>query len=595
MHIIHLIFSNTLVAFLILLSLVVFIHELGHFLVGRMLGIDVEEFSIGFGPKIISFAYKGTHYRLNWLPLGGYVRFKSFEEEEDLDPELAKKSLSHTNPYKKVLVAIAGPVANFLLAIALFAAISYVGYPKTEAVISVLSLSPAQKAGLHEGDRILTINHKEVEDWSSLTKVIGAYTNKEDPLELTYQRGEEIHHLTLTPEFVETETVFGEKKKVAKIGISPFLESPSLMVAKSSFLYALGLRPFDRLESLEGQKVHYLFELKNYLYKVFGTLDATLIARKLHTDPSFAPQISLNVLRDGHLLTLETSFHTPLMKEWVEGILKGREGFIELQGQKDILILSTDLTIRGLSKAYKEASVDSLAWEKCGIKPKVTLLNLDPTSPILSRVDLSSYLEKFTKDISSKIPLVHIPLSYLTEQGELQKTRCDIELGEKRDHLNRTHKTFHFPYEFYTSGGPMKSFEYKSPNFFKAIQDGVQLGLEQGLMIFEGIKKLIFGQIALANLGGPLSIASIAGDAAKAGLLAFIMTTALISLNVGLVNLIPLPGLDGGHIILGLIELVYGKRLPLKVTQVIQKVAILIIITLFILVFYNDLLRLFGS
>src|SRR5690349_13849753 len=105
-------FSNTIVAFILLISIIIFAHELGHFLAGKICGIKVEEFSIGFGPKAFSFQKGTTVYRINWLPLGGYVRFYGASIEEDPQYENEPGAFLNASVFKRAVVSFAGPFAN---------------------------------------------------------------------------------------------------------------------------------------------------------------------------------------------------------------------------------------------------------------------------------------------------------------------------------------------------------------------------------------------------------------------------------------------------------------------------------------------------
>src|SRR5258708_3717880 len=127
MNALSFIFSNTIVAFIILISIVVFVHEFGHFIAGKIFKIQVEEFSIGFGPAAYSFKKGSTLYRLNWLPLGGYVRFYGSDIEENISLQNQEKSLLHAKVYKRAIVSFAGPFANFVLSFVIMFALVWHG------------------------------------------------------------------------------------------------------------------------------------------------------------------------------------------------------------------------------------------------------------------------------------------------------------------------------------------------------------------------------------------------------------------------------------------------------------------------------------
>ena len=148
-----------------------------------------------------------------------------------------------------------------------------------------------------------------------------------------------------------------------------------------------------------------------------------------------------------------------------------------------------------------------------------------------------------------------------------------------------------FPVTFMSSDLPISSEIVKNISFTSSLKSGFKMLLNQMSMIYTGIKKLISGSLPLSSLGGPIAIANVAGDAAKAGCMVFFLTMSLISVNIGMLNLLPIPSLDGGTLLLLTIDAIYGKELPKSLQSAIQKVGIVFLLILIVLVFYNDILR----
>jgi regulator of sigma E protease len=184
-----------IIEFILALSALIIIHEIGHFVVGRLFKVDVEEFGLGYPPRILTlFEAKGTKYSLNWLPFGGFVRFKG-----ETDPD-APGSLASANPWARIMVLLAGPMMNILVAIVLYAIIiSIIGMPDpTQVQISYVGEnSPAEGAGLMVGDTILMVNDQEVNSSTTLHDTI--YSNLGVPISVVYQRGEETTEVSLVP------------------------------------------------------------------------------------------------------------------------------------------------------------------------------------------------------------------------------------------------------------------------------------------------------------------------------------------------------------------------------------------------------------
>jgi regulator of sigma E protease len=218
-------------AFLIVLTPVVFIHELGHFLVARWCGVHVKEFSIGFGKEIFGFADRyGTRWRFAWLPLGGFVKFLDDENATSMPSRDALDRLSATeragafqnkSPLARSAIVAAGPIANFLLAIVIYAlTFGFVGEQFTEPrVESLVDNSPAQAAGFKSGDLIVRIDGEAIESFTDVLRIVSAAANRELAFEVN--RGGQLLRLNATPQLKETVDRLGNKFPRGIVGIVP--------------------------------------------------------------------------------------------------------------------------------------------------------------------------------------------------------------------------------------------------------------------------------------------------------------------------------------------------------------------------------------
>ena len=218
-----------LIPFLFVLTVVVFIHELGHFLVARWCGVAVKVFSIGFGPEIFGFYDRhGTRWRLSWIPLGGYVKFiddenvasasgrKAFEAlpEEDRKRSFQGKSLA-----QRATIVAAGPIANFILAIVIFTAIfSAFGERITAAKVDAVSPgSAAARAGFEPGDRVLSIDGSEISNFSAMQRIVAMSPDQE--MHFVVDRAGANVDITATPERKEITDRFGNTLRIGLLGI----------------------------------------------------------------------------------------------------------------------------------------------------------------------------------------------------------------------------------------------------------------------------------------------------------------------------------------------------------------------------------------
>lgn len=218
-----------LIAFLAALGPLVFIHELGHYLVGRWCGVGAETFSIGFGREVAGWTDKrGTRWKVGWLPLGGYVRFTGDMDPasmgrnlDQLDPELRARSF-HAKPiWQRFLIVLAGPMANFLLAIAIFAGfLAIYGTPSTPPVVGkVIAGSAAERSGLQPGDRIVSLANRDVETFTDLQRITVLRPNETVPMEV--QRGATSRRIEVTLTERIDKDRFGQVYRSGQLGVMP--------------------------------------------------------------------------------------------------------------------------------------------------------------------------------------------------------------------------------------------------------------------------------------------------------------------------------------------------------------------------------------
>jgi len=208
-----------IVAALLVLSLLIFLHELGHYSAARFFGVYVEVFSIGFGKKIASFRAFNTQWQLSLIPLGGYVKMKGQDDSNPTATSTDDDSYNTKKPWQRIIILLAGPFANFLTAWILFLAIGINGPQALSPIIGeVLKDSPAQAAGLLKNDTITAVNGTLITQWDELSDLI---KNSQDTITLTVERNNTRHLLLLMPKISETTNMFKEKIQRRMVGIAP--------------------------------------------------------------------------------------------------------------------------------------------------------------------------------------------------------------------------------------------------------------------------------------------------------------------------------------------------------------------------------------
>ncbi len=207
----------SMIVSLLVLSALIFFHELGHYMAARLMGVYVEVFSIGFGKKIASFQKFGTEWRIAMIPLGGYVKMKGQNDADPSQISLDNDSYNSKTPLQRIFILLAGPVANFVLAFVLYFFIALGGPNILSPVIGkVVKDSPAFVAGLESNDTVRSINGVGITTWKEMAEIISA---SDASLNIEIERAGFIEYKTLTPKISETTNMFNEVIQKKMIGI----------------------------------------------------------------------------------------------------------------------------------------------------------------------------------------------------------------------------------------------------------------------------------------------------------------------------------------------------------------------------------------
>lgn len=237
-------FAGYLLPFLFVLTIVVFFHELGHFLVARLCGVRVLTFSIGFGPELLGFNDRhGTRWKLSAIPLGGYVKFFGDESAAStpdqaaiatMKPEDRRFSFFYQSVARRAAIVVAGPLANFVLAIAIFAAIfTFYGKQSTSARVDAIQPgSAAATAGLAAGDLVTAIDGRPIETFADMQRVVGSSAGQ--TLTITVERAGKALDLKATPALKEVKDNFGNVHRLGVLGISRSMAQEDLKLEKAS-------------------------------------------------------------------------------------------------------------------------------------------------------------------------------------------------------------------------------------------------------------------------------------------------------------------------------------------------------------------------
>lgn len=269
-------FFQYLLAFIAVLTVVVFIHEFGHFIVARKCGVKVQAFSIGFGREIVGFTDKhGTRWKLAWIPLGGYVKFiddensasvPSREALDKMSPDEQAGAFQKKPLAQKAAIVLAGPLFNIISAILIYFGMFWlIGTYGAEALVDeVIADSAAAKAGLRSGDRITAIDGEAVKRFSDLQRAVGPSAGRS--LSFTIDRNGKTLTVAITPELRETVDPIGNKVQIGAIGIKR--PNSELVHQPHGFFESIGLA-FKETTFISQQIVTSIPKLPGAIYKVF--------------------------------------------------------------------------------------------------------------------------------------------------------------------------------------------------------------------------------------------------------------------------------------------------------------------------------------
>jgi regulator of sigma E protease len=521
-----------LVPFLLLLGVLIFIHELGHFSVAKWLGVKVEKFSIGFGPSLFARRVGETEYVLAALPLGGFVKMLGEVPGEELPPEEVTRAFNARPVWQRIAIALAGPVMNLALPVVLIAAILMSGVPTlTTRIGGVLPGSAADQAGVLEGDRVVAVNGESLWRWPDLDDKLAA--SGAPQLTLTLERGEQKLDVALTREK-------GEGGEWKDSGLSWHAPAALIGVADPQSPAALaGLQTGDRITAVNGQPVENLYALRRRL----ATLKAPIELEAQRPLEGTPETLRVTVRELPGAASLESFGAVPVGVSLI--------GIEPASPAKRAGLLAKDVVLRvGGELATSADQVRTAIWASGGKPMPLEVLRGD------SRV-------------SVEVTPTERPIR--TATGTETHYGIGITLGttdvgaEYRDDVVR--------------------------NPLVALARGAERTADIFAMIVGGIVQVLTGSVGVNNLSGPIGIGEIAADAYQASWTQFVWLMAVISVNLAILNLLPIPVLDGGQIALAAAEGIKGSPLPARARDIAQTVGLSLILLLMGVAFWNDIAR----
>lgn len=543
---------------------------MGHFLVAKAFGVKVLTFSLGFGPKVLRLSGRETEYCISLLPLGGYVKMLEQSKSDLVMPEDRNRTFESLPIYKRVIVVLAGPLMNLLFPVLLYFSVFITEGPFSPPTVGVVLPEHPASGVLFPGDRILAVSGREVGTFEEVRRIV-----ERSPGEtLVFKVFRDNKH-------VDVEVLAQERRRhlelditqrYGAIGIQP--NAPAAVVgiiSGESPAYRAGLRTFDVITFVAGRPIHRYMDLERELENNHGVTVPITYMRPHHVPGALGGLADMAVYEAG-VVSLTPNTHG--------------ESFTERTGME-------------LADRYVATVPKGSYLYQAGLRPGDRLVALD----------------------GQRIPAWSTFVDWLAESPD-KDHRLDFIAA--RDNRERSGNFRVRREDFVSEGGQMYS-RYVLPcgswaNLVERGESGCEgssvrqwlpLSLEERVdhptpiryaleksvdrtiaatkFISVAFVRLAQGRLSLEEISGPLAIYEIAGRERRKGTEYFIWVMAMISINLGLLNLLPIPVLDGGHFLFFLVEGVTRRNLPMRVREVSHILGMALLLFLMGVAFKNDI------
>lgn len=647
-----------IVTIVIALGLVIFVHELGHFLVARWCGVLVERFSIGFGPILFSWRRGETEYALSAIPLGGYVKMLGQTDTPEVE-ELTDDERSYQNKSvpKRMAIISAGVIMNIIFGFVCFVVAYWMGVPYQPSLVGeTIANQPAWKAGIQAGDRITAVNGTPTIEFETLMTAVALTRPPHGHVELEIRRGEKDLKFDLVP-------VQDDRKPIVGIAPALGLELDSRMPARpntpASQASNPGFEKRDTIVSVHGEPVQDHFEFAAAMFRRRAEPVTLGVRRKEAPEGRTSPEVQIQVAPNhARVLGLE------LQMGEIVGVQDSSPAAqaTDPDGKPSPVLPKDVIVAVDGERDFDPMRLADLIADKAGEKVELTLLRPGPEQREVKLHVVPRFAPTWggffygiilDDDRPASIPSLGIAYQVLptvrcvidsspaakSDPGPkpkdvIQKIRFHWEEdGTPRDR-EMVVKDESWPSVFWslqfpgikkvtltvkradapqpieltltpepdpTWPVPMRGllFRYASAERKEtSLADALSLGLRQTrdsvINLYKFLRGLIVATLSLLNLAGPLTIAQMAYSVASEGIALFILFIGSLSINLAVVNFLPIPILDGGHMVFLTYELFLRRKPTERMILAANYLGLAFILTLMLFVFGLDILRILG-
>ena len=541
----------TLVWFITLVGVLITVHELGHLVAAKMLDIKVLKLSVGFGPTLTSFKRGDTEYAVSVFPLGGYVRLLGEDRQEAIPPEDTRRAFHHKPAWQRLVVILAGPLANLLFPIVIFAHLyAQENTTRSATLGTVIAGQPAHGADLRVGDKVIAVDEQAVTSWDDLNAYVLASPGKE--LKITVERPGLERPITkvVTPRVHVRTDPLGKREQVGLIGIAPHYRLPQVgVIDERTAAYRAGLRTFDVITSIQGRPVQTAADLEALFNPRSAGMLVVTYLRPQHSSLGFA---GVARLEPATAQVVPDAGPKP--------------------GRFDAGLRAADLFVHSVEPGSAAANL--------GLTSGDILVALDG-------VTLSSW-EMFAQALEEH-PQDEHQVAWHARDGE-HSGRFRLKSRRERDEYQSEATFWVFGAEGARAIEPVPEVALER-HLLGALGHAVGRALSVTGTLVRVLGLTLVGQLPATSIGGPILIYEVAGIAAQHGVEQFLVMAALVSLNLGLLNLLPVPLLDGGQASLVMLEVVRRKPISPRVRERAAYVGVALLLALLLLASRNDIMR----
>ena len=554
-----------LLYFVLLVSSLIFIHESGHFAFAKIFGVKVLTFSIGFGPKLLRIRGKETEYCVGLLPFGGFVKMlEESKHTEPILPEERGRTFEAQTVWKRVVIVLAGPAMNLLFPIALYTSVFLEDEQFLPPTVGVVMPGKPADGRLKPGDRIVRIDGTDVTSFPEVQRTIGRRAGK--PVMLGILRDGKPLDVQVMPADETEVRELDIVEHIGRIGIDPRFPAAVIGVARpDSPAGHATLQTFDRITGLNGRRIDRFVDLVDALSDNRGDQVVLSYLRPVVVPRAMGGLCEMAVLEPG-VAQLTPTPRAP-----------GSAPPADAEARAADVLERTGIETADMYAAFvPEASSE---W-RAGLRPGDRITTLDGAPQKLWRT--------MEDELVAGADRMH-ELQWIREGApmrgffQLRKEQWDDPFGQ---HYER--------YVFRTDHWVPNATDRLVPNphpLAYAVRRGVEETGSVIKFIGVGMLRLAQGRVSLSSVGGPITMYDIAGQAGARGAAYFVWAMALLSVNLGMINLLPIPVLDGGHLLFFLFEAARRKPLPLRAREVASLGGMIVLVLLMMVAFKNDVER----